>query len=118
MRVGLGGSVLLLIAIALRIDDPLIVLAATALLGLTYNGLALTTLNGLGVLLSPKDAPAALPGLNGAAFGLGANLGIAVVAPFAAAGTLSGYGTALTISCVITFGAFVASLFITRQAAA
>ncbi len=118
MRGGLGGSVLLLIAIALRIDDPLVVLAATALLGLTYNGLALTTLNGLGVLLSPKDAPAALPGLNGAAFGLGANLGIAVVAPFAAAGTVSGYSTALTISCGITLGAFLASLFITRQAEA
>lgn len=118
MRIGLGGSVLLLIAIALRIEDPLIVLVATALLGLTYNGLALTTLNGLGVLLSPKEAPAALPGLNGAAFGLGANLGIAIVAPFVGAGTYSGYGTALTISCVITLGAFLASMLITPQAAA
>ena len=118
MRIGLGGSVLLLFAIMMRLEDPLIVLAATALLGLTYNGLALTTLNGLGVLLSPKEAPAALPGLNGAAFGLGANLGIAIVAPFAAAGTLSGYGTALTISCTITLGAFLASLFIMPQASA
>lgn len=117
MRIGLGGSALLLFAIMMRVEDPLIVFGATALLGLTYNGLALTTLNGLGVLLSPKEAPAALPGLNGAAFGLGANLGIAVVAPFAAAGTLSGYGTALTISCTITLGAFLASLFITPQAA-
>lgn len=117
MRLGLGGSVLLLIAIILNVGNPLVVLAATALLGLTYNGLALTTLNGLGVLLSPREAPAALPGLNGAAFGLGANLGIAVVAPFAAAGTAAGYGTALTISCAITLGAFLASLYITPQTA-
>ncbi len=85
---------------------------AVALLGLTYNGLALTTLNGLGVILSPRTAPAALPGLNGAAFGLGANLGIAIVAPFVAAGTGGGYVTALGISCAITVAAFVASLFI------
>lgn len=118
MRAGLGGSVLLLIVIILRLEDPLVVFAAMALLGLTYNGLALTTLNGFGVLLSPREAPAALPGLNGAAFGLGANLGIAIVAPFAAAGTVSGYGTALTISCTITLGAFLASLFIAPQEAA
>ncbi|PTQ12083.1 MFS transporter [Sphingomonas oleivorans] len=115
MRLGLGASILLLIAIALRSDDPGFVMVAVALLGLTYNGLALTTLNGLGVLLSPKDAPAALPGLNGAAFGLGANLGIAIVAPFAAAGTGAGYATALCISCGITLAAFISSLFIAQE---
>lgn len=112
MRAGLGASILLLVAITLWTDDRLFVMAALALLGLTYNGLALTTLNGLGVLLSPREAPAALPGLNGAAFGLGANLGIAIVAPFAAAGTTAGYTAALSISCAITIAAFVASLFI------
>lgn len=112
MRAGLGASILLLIAITLWMDERLFVMGALALLGLTYNGLALTTLNGLGVLLSPREAPAALPGLNGAAFGLGANLGIALVAPFAAAGTAAGYTAALSISCAITLAAFVASLFI------
>jgi len=115
MRLGLGASLVLLGAITLHPTDPLLVMIAVALLGLTYNGLALTTLNGLGVLLSPADAPAALPGLNGASFGLGANLGIAIVAPFAAAGSEAGYVTALGISCVITAGAFIASLLILPQ---
>lgn len=115
MRIGLGASIVLLAAIALHPSDPLFVMAAVALLGLTYNGLTLTTLNGLGVLLSPGEAPAALPGLNGASFGLGANLGIAVVAPFAAAGSALGYVTALAISCAITVAAFAASLFIAHK---
>lgn len=115
MRLGLGASIALLAVITWHPGDPRLVMGAVALLGLTYNGLALTTLNGLGVLLSPPEAPAALPGLNGASFGLGANLGIAVVAPFAAAGTAMGYVTALGISCAITAGAFGASLFILPQ---
>ena len=115
MRVGLGASILLLAAITLQWDHRVFVMVAVGLLGVTYNGLSLTTLNGLGVLLSPKEAPAALPGLNGAAFGLGANLGIAVVASFAAAGTIAGYTTALTVSCGITLAAFVASLFLTMR---
>ncbi len=116
LRVGLAASIALLIAITLRSHDQVFVIIAVALLGLSYNGLALTTLNGLGVLLSPRQAPAALPGLNGAAFGLGANLGIAIVAPFAAAGTATGTATALTISCGIAIAAFIASLFIANHA--
>ncbi|MGW6399823.1 hypothetical protein [Streptomyces sp. NPDC055134] len=70
----------------------------------------LTTLNGLGVLLSPKDAPAALPGLNGAAFGIGAGRGIG--APYAARATAGGCATALWISVAITVLALGTSLCI------
>jgi predicted MFS family arabinose efflux permease len=111
-RLGLVLSVVLLIASALFTVDFWVVFAAVALLGITYNGLVLTTINGLGVLLSPPDAPAALPGLNGAAFGIGASLGIAVVAPFVAQGTTVGYSTALWISVGITALALLASFFI------
>jgi predicted MFS family arabinose efflux permease len=112
LRWGLVASIVLLILIAAGHGDPLVVMLAVAGLGFTYNGLALTTANGLGVLLSPKSAPAALPGLNGAAFGIGANLGIAMVAPFAAAGGAGGYLTAFSISCGLTILALWGSLCI------
>ncbi|WP_431278978.1 MFS transporter [Leifsonia poae] len=112
LRVGLIASTAALVVISLLPHSQWVVFGMIALLGITYNGLVLTTINGLGVLLSPPDAPAALPGLNGAAFGIGASLGIGIVAPFAAQGTAGGYSTALWISVGITVLALLASLFI------
>ncbi|WP_329578197.1 hypothetical protein [Streptomyces sp. NBC_01361] len=105
-------SIVTLCAVAAFPLDKWLVLAAVAFLGITYNGLVLTTLNGLGVLLSPKDAPAALPGLNGAAFGIRAGLGIGIVAPYTARATAGGYATALWISVAITVLALGTSLCI------
>ena len=112
LRLGILITIAVLIVILLFSESKWIVIASVAVLGITYNGLILTTINGLGVLLSPDEAPSALPGINGAAFGVGAGLGIGLVAPFAAQGTLGGYTTALWISITITILAFVASLFI------
>lgn len=112
LRIGLLLNLLLLVVIACSARSLPVVLVAVALLGVTYNGLALTTLNGLGVVQSPSEAPAALPSLNGAAFGLGAGLGIAIVAPFAGAKSLGGYPTALWISVGVTTLALLASTLI------
>jgi predicted MFS family arabinose efflux permease len=108
-RIGLLSSLAILAVIAAMAFNPYLVCAMIALLGVTYNGLVLTATNGLGVLLSPKEAPAALPGLNGAAFGLGASLGIGLVAPFVAQATKAGYTTGLWISVGITLGAALTS---------
>lgn len=116
LRVGLFLSVLALAAIASFAFQQWLVFAMVAVLGVTYNGLVLTTSNGLGVLLSPAEAPAALPGLNGAAFGIGASLGIGVVAPFIGRATAAGYTTGLWISVAITLGALIASFFIAPRA--
>lgn len=89
-----------------------IVFAAFALLGVFYNGLALTTINGLGVILSPADAPGSLPGLNGACFQIGAGLGIALVAPVVAAGTHVSYQEAMWISVAFVVVALFASLWV------
>jgi predicted MFS family arabinose efflux permease len=113
---GLALSACALGASALFLNHKWIVFASAALLGIFYNGLALTTINGLGVILSPKDAPGALPGLNGACFGIGAGLGIAIVAPIAAGGTLASYRAALWISAIITAIALVASTFVRASA--
>jgi MFS family permease len=113
---GLSLSALALGASALFLDHKWVVFASAALLGIFYNGVALTTINGLGVILSPKDAPGALPGLNGACFGIGAGLGIAIVAPIAAGGTLASYQAALWVSAIITGIALAASAFVQASA--
>jgi predicted MFS family arabinose efflux permease len=112
LRAGTGLSLACAIAAATFSDNQVAVLIAVAALGIFYNGLFLTAINGLSVLLSPKEAPAALPGINGASFGIGASLGVVFVAPFAAQATSAGYATALWISVAITAAAFLVSLFV------
>ena len=112
MKIGLLCCIASLAVIALFPFEKWVVAAAIAALGVFYNGLALTTVNGLGVFLSPEEAPAALPGLNGAAFGIGASLGIAIVAPFVLGGTPGGIRIALWISVGITVLAFAAARFV------
>ena len=113
---GLSLSIAALIASTLLLDHRWVVFAAFCLLGIFYNGLTLTTINGLGVILSPKDAPGSLPGLNGACFGIGAGLGIALVAPVAAAGKFSDYRAAMWISVGITAVALFTSLWVQPSA--
>lgn len=112
LRVGTGLSLLCAVIAATFSDNQVAVLIAIAALGIFYNGFFLTAINGLSVLLSPKEAPAALPGINGASFGIGASLGVVLVAPFAASGSAAGYATALWISVGITAAAFIVSLFV------
>jgi predicted MFS family arabinose efflux permease len=112
MRIGLTLSVCALVVSAMFLAHKWVVFAATALFGIYYNGLTLTTINGLGVILAPKDAPGSLPGLNGACFAIGAGLGIALVAPLLSAGTFVAYQKAFWIGAGITAVALVASLFV------
>ncbi|MGW3955392.1 MFS transporter [Streptomyces sp. NPDC004752] len=112
LRLGLLLCFCAMVVISLAAHTQWVVFAMMLVLGITYNGLALTGLNGLGVVQSPDDAPAALPGLNGAGFGIGAGLGISIIAPFAARGTMAGYTTAFWISAVITLLALAVSFLI------
>jgi sugar phosphate permease len=109
---GLSLSSAALIMSSLLLDHKWVVFAAFSLLGVFYNGLTLTTINGLGVILSPKDSPGSLPGLNGACFGIGAGLGIAIVAPIAAAGRYIDYQMAMWVSSAITVVALLASMWV------
>jgi predicted MFS family arabinose efflux permease len=109
---GLSLSIVALLVSTLLLGHKWIVFAAFSLLGVFYNGLALTTINGLGVILSPADAPGALPGLNGACFQIGAGLGIALVAPIVASGTYAGYQEAMWISVAAVIMALFASLWV------
>ncbi|WP_341395616.1 uridine transporter UriT [Arthrobacter sp. G119Y2] len=81
LRIGTIGSV---IALALMLpvvgsDSKLGLLAVSVLVGITYAGIGNVMLSGLGVMLSPKENPGFLPGLNAGAFNLGAGLSFAVI---------------------------------------
>ncbi|WP_309080444.1 MFS transporter [Zhihengliuella sp.] len=116
LRFGSGFTLLVAALAALFVEDRWIVLAAVAALGVTYNGFFLTAINGLSALLSPKEAPGTLPGINGASFGIGASLGVVLVAPAVAGAAEGGYGPALWISVSIAAVAFAVALLIPRPA--
>ncbi|MFH8612853.1 MFS transporter [Streptomyces sp. NPDC018029] len=81
LRVGLIGSAVTvtLMLFTLHADSRLLLLAASILIGVTYAGVGNIVLNGLGIVLSPKENPGFLPGLNAGAFNLGAGLSFAVL---------------------------------------
>lgn len=94
------------------------------LLGITYAGVANVMLNGLGVVLSPPEAPGLLTGLNGASFGIGAGISFTVLGQFITAGSPigsdsnSGYVMALWAAAVITLLAFLQTFVLPRKSPA
>ncbi|MEJ5929160.1 MFS transporter [Corynebacterium sp. H128] len=101
LRIGLFGStVLLALFVFTGYHDKWIVFAIALCLGISYTAMSNTTINAMGVLYSSETRPGVLPGLNSAAFNLGAGLGIGVMASTvaqAAATGGSGYSTAMII---------------------
>lgn len=81
LRAGLVGAVLSVVLMILTIPahSRVMLLVASVLVGITYAGVANIVLNGLGIVLSPKDNPGFLPGLNAGAFNLGAGLSFAAL---------------------------------------
>ncbi|MGW0735226.1 MFS transporter [Streptomyces sp. NPDC002851] len=105
---------------AFFLHDMVVMVAALALLGVTYGGFMLTGLNGLAVSTSPKDKPGSLSGLNGACFGIGVSLGIAVASAMMTAGsnaqgvTEAGYQNAMYASLAFLAIGVVSSLLIRK----
>ncbi len=81
LRIGMIGSVITLALMLLIVgsDSKLGLLGVSVLIGITYAGIGNIMLNGLGIVLSPKENPGFLPGLNAGAFNLGAGLSFAVI---------------------------------------
>ncbi|MBZ4018489.1 MFS transporter [Streptomyces purpurogeneiscleroticus] len=107
-RVALIGSAGSLLAFAVAVpfrSEPWVLFGALAVLGLTYNGISITALNGLAVVSAPKDQQGALTGLTGACFGVGASLGTAL-----ASGLITSAGTDGVTGAAAYTGAFVAAL--------
>lgn len=70
------------------------IVGISVVLGFSYAGTANIMLNGLGIVLSPKDNTGYLPGMNAGAFNLGAGLSYAVLYSAMNAFTLSSGATA------------------------
>ena len=93
------------------------------ILGITYAGVTNVMLNGLGILLSPKKAPGLLPGLNGAAFGIGAGLSFTILGQAITRGSAvgststTGYVTALWIAIAIVVLALLVTLLLPKPQA-
>jgi len=120
LRIGLLGSIIALAAMMLfGLHSFPVLIAAAILLGITYAGTANIVLNGLGIVLSPKDNPGILPGLNAGAFNLGAALSFVILpavqifeTPVASSST--GYFWAILVGLIITVGALGTSFLIPR----
>lgn len=122
LRFGMIGAVVSLGVMLLVVgsNSRLLLLVASILVGLTYAGTGNIILNGLGIVLSPKENPGFLPGLNAGAFNLGAGLSFAVIfavktalTPADGSGT-AGYHGALLAGLVILAAAFAASFLIPK----
>ncbi|MEE1295640.1 MAG: MFS transporter [Bifidobacterium sp.] len=92
-------------------------LILSMILGLTYAGTVNIMLNGLGIVLSPKDNPGYLPGMNASMFNLGAGLSFAILSMVmnaftASAGAPMGYASAMIGCAVLTILALALSFLI------
>lgn len=114
LRVGLVLGVVAATLLALFGDLPAVVVGCSILIGIACNGVVLTTVNGLAIVQSPTAAPASLPALNGAAFGLGISIGIVLAAPHVVTGTTGGYATAFWLSAGLAVLALATTLLVRR----
>lgn len=62
LRIGLIGSIVSIVIMALvGVHSLPVLIATTVLIGATYAGIGNIMLNGLGIVLSPKENPGFLP---------------------------------------------------------
>ncbi|TFC46170.1 MFS transporter [Cryobacterium sp. TMT1-21] len=112
LRLSSGLITVTAVALALFSADRWLVFGLLIVMGVFYLGLFQSSVNGVSVLNSPPEARGALPGLNGACFGIGIGTGIALVAPVVATASVAGYQSALWISAGLTAASFLASLIL------
>ncbi|MFI2240442.1 uridine transporter UriT [Streptomyces chrestomyceticus] len=122
LRLGLVGAAatVVLMIVTLSAHSKGLLLAASILVGITYAGVANIVLNGLGIVLSPKENPGFLPGLNAGAFNLGSGLSFAALyavktaVPADDPSSASGYTAGMIAGVVIMALALVASFLIPK----
>lgn len=89
-------------------------------LGASYAGTVNIMLNGLGIVLSPKDNPGYLPGMNSGMFNLGAGLSYAILYMVmnlfaASSGTTAGWAASMVACAVMLALALACSFLIPRH---
>ena len=125
LRIGNAASAILLVLLAfVGVNSKITLIVAVILLGITYAGIGNIVLNNLGVVNSPKDNEGFLPGMNSAAFNLGAGVSFAILPVFMVAGSpagsdsAAGYTTAFLVAAIILAISVATSLFIPKVTAA
>lgn len=121
LQAGLLGSAIALGLTALTIQHatPLTLLFISVFVGITYAGMGNIMLNGLGIVLSPKDNAGYLPGMNSGAFNLGTGLSFAILFAMTTLFTTSGnaavgYQAGMFTGMGILVLAFLTSFLIPR----
>ena len=121
LRLGLIGSIIAIAIILFwGLTSLLGLIVGVVLLGITYAGCANIILNGLGIVLSPKENPGFLPGMNAGAFNLGAGLSFAILPAIMIINqpsdptSTNGYFSGIVVGLIITIIALVASFMIPR----
>ncbi|OZG61360.1 multidrug ABC transporter [Bifidobacterium lemurum] len=94
-------------------------LAMSLAMGVGYAGTANIMLNGLGIVLSPKDNPGYLPGFNAGAFNLGAGISYTILygimdAFTESSGATAGYTASMIGGAVILLLALLSSFLIPK----
>ena len=95
----------------------------SVILGIAYAGTANIMLNGLGIVLSPKDNPGYLPGMNAGAFNLGAGLSFAILyaamdTVTATSGAAAGYAASMIAGAILLVAALAVSFLIPKESEA
>jgi len=124
LRVGMVGTAIGVLALALTSGamTRVLVLLLSIAVGVTYAGTVNIMLNGLGIVLSPRENPGFLPGLNAGAFNLGAGLSFAALYAVSTAFTpdnptsTAGYVAGMLAGAAILCAALAASFLIPRPA--
>ncbi|WP_235933453.1 MFS transporter [Corynebacterium qintianiae] len=117
-------AALLLILAFLGVRNMWVLVIGVVLIGVTYAGVGNIVLNNLGVVNSPKDNEGFLPGMNSAAFNLGAGMSFAILPVFMVTGSpqgsqsSAGYTTAFVVGAVVLGAAALASLLIPKETTA
>ena len=117
----LASAALLLFVGLVGVHSKVVLIGAVILLGVTYAGISNIVLNNLGVVNSPADNEGFLPGMNSAAFNLGAGISFAVLPVFMVTGSpegstsTAGYTTAFIGGAIILLIAAGTSLFIPKK---
>ena len=121
LRLGLIGSLISLgLMMLMGLNSLPWLIAAVLLIGVSYAGVANIMLNGLGIVLSPKDNPGFLPGMNAGAFNLGAGLSFALLPAVqimttpTGGSTPEGYFNGILVGLGITVLALLSSCLIPR----
>ena len=105
---GILVSLTALVGITLSLGSPVMTFVFFAVLSTVFAGATMTAANGLGILLSPAESPAFLPGIVSVMFSFGSSFGAAVVGSIVAVPSASSFTMAFAATAVLML---VASIF-------